>query len=86
MRKFASLVISGSMVSSVIMQLRNHASSLDSYIKQSPTRYGVRSTVSLSNVTLKARMRHPVPDRGSSLLVRYLVTLVLLPLGLSGPC
>jgi hypothetical protein len=30
MHKFASLVISGSMVSSVIMQLCNHASSLDS--------------------------------------------------------
>ena len=30
MRKFASLVISASMVSSVIMQLCNHASSLDS--------------------------------------------------------
>jgi hypothetical protein len=30
MHKFASLVISGRMVSSVIMQLNNHASSLDS--------------------------------------------------------
>ena len=30
MHKFASLVISGSMPSSVIMQLCNHASSLDS--------------------------------------------------------
>ncbi len=57
MRKFASLVISGSMVSSVIMQLCNHASSLDSVDVINETHWlqvrGFRNPVSISLITLQ---------------------------------
>jgi len=56
MHKFASLVISGSMVSSVIMQLCNHASSLDSADVINETHWlqvrRFRNPVSISLITL----------------------------------
>ena len=56
MRKFASLVISGSMVSSVIMKLCNHASSLDSADVINETHWlrvrRFRNPVSISLITL----------------------------------
>ena len=57
MHKFASLVISGSMVSSVIMQLCNHASSLDSVDVINETHWlqvrRFRNPVSISLITLQ---------------------------------
>ena len=58
MRKFASLVISGSMVSSVIMQLCNHVSLLDSVDVINETHWlqvrRFRKPVSISLITLQS--------------------------------
>ena len=64
MRKFASLVISASMVSSVIMQLCNHASLLDSVDVINETHWlqvrRFRNPVSISLITLQC-VRELIP-------------------------
>ena len=72
MHKFASLVISGSMPSSVIMQLCNHASSLDSADVINDSHWlqvrGFRNPVSISLITLQcARAEYELAKLASRL-------------------